>query len=130
MSEGLAREGFDIDLRHGEAREDAFVHVFLKARVEHKSDDKCRKTGNLFVEFRQKGRPSGIQTTTADWWAFEYDRDCWLIVPTERLKAVARQAYKEGRIARGGDYNNYEGILVPIEWLVCPWRPVERVNKR
>ncbi|HEX7021395.1 MAG TPA: hypothetical protein VF171_00960 [Trueperaceae bacterium] len=124
MADGIARAGWDIDLRHGEAREDAFVHVFLKDKVEHKSDEKCRKTGNLFIEFRQKGRPSGIATTEAHWWAFEYDRDCWLIIPTERLKALASRAYKDGRIARGGDYNNYEGVLVPIEWFVRPWKAV------
>lgn len=127
MTKGLARAGFDIDLRDGQAREDALVHVFLNATVEHKRDYECRKTGNLFIEYRQKGRPSGIAITTARWWAFEYDEDCWLIVPTDRLRACARQAYKDRtKRVRGGDNNNYEGVLIPIEWLVRPLKPVAK----
>ena len=122
MAEGIAREGFDIDLRHGVAREDALVHVFLQARVEHKCDEKARRTGNLFIEYRQKGRPSGIAVTTAAWWAFEFDDESWLIVPTKKLKRLARLAYQQNRRAKGGDYNLYEGVLLPIEWLVRPMR--------
>ncbi len=122
MAEGIAREGFDIDLRHGLAREDALVDVFLKAKVEHKCDEKARRTGNLFIEYRQKGRPSGIAVTTADWWAFEFDDETWLIVPTEKLKRLARLAYQQNRRAKGGDNNLYEGVLLPTEWLVRPMR--------
>lgn len=122
MAEGIAREGFDIDLRHGVAREDALVHVFLQAKVEHKCDEKARRTGNLFIEYRQKGRPSGIAVTTADWWAFEFDDETWLIVPTEKLKRLARLAYQQNRRAKGGDNNLYEGVLLPTEWLVRPMR--------
>jgi hypothetical protein len=122
MAEGIAREGFDIDLRHGLAREDALVDVFLKAKVEHKCDEKARRTGNLFIEYRQKGRPSGIAVTAADWWAFEFDDETWLIVPTEKLKRLARLAYQQNRRAKGGDNNLYEGVLLPTEWLVRPMR--------
>src|SRR3954454_12200058 len=119
MSEGLAREGFDVDLRHGLARENALVHLLLRAHVEVKSDGRCAETGRLFIEYRHNGRPSGIAVTTADRWAFEFDEDCWLIVPTNRLRAIARLAYRRGRIARGGDHNRSEGVLVPITWLTC-----------
>lgn len=119
MADGLARAGFDIDLLDGKAREDAFAYVLLKAKVEHKSDEKCRITGNVFVEYRQKGRPSGLATTTAEWWAIEFDKDSWLLMPTERLRALARQAYKDPRRrVSGGDNNQYEGVLIPVEWLV------------
>ena len=46
-------ETFDIDLREGKAREDAFVHVFLQSKVEHKHDKQARFTGNLAVEMEQ-----------------------------------------------------------------------------
>lgn len=71
MADGLAGEGFDVDLRYGQAREDALVQVFLRSRVEVKSDRQAARTGNVFVEFKQKGRPSGLAVTMADWWAFE-----------------------------------------------------------
>ena len=128
MSDGIARSGFDIDLRHGKSREDAFAHVLQGATVEVKSDGACRRTGNLFVEYRQKGRPSGIAVTTADYWAFEYFDDCWLLIPTERLRAVARRVWRDhhGRRQRGGDFNRYEGVLVPIAWLL-PQRGLVKV---
>lgn len=122
MTQGLARSGFDKDLRDGEAREDAFVHVLLKDKVEHKSDERCKLTGNLFIEYKQKGRPSGIAVTQAHKWAFEFYPDCWLIVPTEIVKHLARIALAQGRTVKGGDGNNYEGVLLPIEWLVRPMK--------
>jgi hypothetical protein len=50
MTHGLAREGWDLDLRHGVAREDALVNLLLHARVEVKSDGRCPDTGRLFIE--------------------------------------------------------------------------------
>lgn len=115
----IAKDKFDIDLRDGEAGEDAFVHVFLRAKVEHKRDHKCAQTGNLFVEYRQKGRPSGLATSAADYWAFEYDVDCWIIVPAERLKRVAQQAYRNpANRVRGGDGRRFDGVRLPIVMLV------------
>ncbi len=120
MTKGLSGSGFDLDLRYGKEREDALAYLLGgNIKIEVKADLQCRKTGNLFVEYAQRGRPSDIAVTQADYWAFEYDDNCWLIVPTERLKVLARRAYKEGRRAMGGDYNNYAGVLLPINWLVA-----------
>jgi hypothetical protein len=119
MSEGLAREGWDLDLRHGLARESALVHLLLRSLVEAKSDTRCAATGKLFIEYRSHGRPSGIAVTQADRWAFEFDEDCWLIVPTARLRAITRLAYRQRRLVRGGDHDRSEGVLVPITWLTC-----------
>ncbi len=119
MTEGYSGAGFDLDLRYGKAREDALASILRGGHtVEVKSDRICRRTGNLFVEYRQKGRASGINVTTADYWAFEYDDDCWVIVPTARLKQLCRLAALQDRTASGGDFNQYDGILLPISWLV------------
>ncbi len=118
MAEGLANSGFDIDLRNGVAWENAFVHAFLQARVEHKYDKLCRKTGNVFVEFEQKGRPSGIAVTTADYWATCFYDFCWIVLPAERMKQIARHFAKTNRTTIGGDFNNYKGVLVPVTELV------------
>lgn len=125
MTKGLSRAGFDIDLRDGVAREDVLAHVLGKVTIEHKRDYKCQQTGNLFVEYRQHGRPSGISISTAEYWAFEYAETCWLIVPRERLKALVILAHKQGRKARGGDFNEYQGVLLPIEWLTRPWKALQ-----
>ena len=122
MSFGKAREGFDIDLRNGQAREDAFVHVFLQAKVEHKRDYVCQKTGNIFIEYRQKGRPSGIATSTADYWAIEYMHRRWIIVPTDELREIARRAAKDKRNrVCGGDGDQYEGVAVRLTSLLPQW---------
>lgn len=123
MSDGLARQGFDIDLRDGEAHEDALVHTFLQDKVEVKADFKAARTGNVFIEYQQKGRPSGIAITEAHYWAIHVVGNGWAIIPTERLKALARAAYNDPALrVKGGDHNLYDGVLIPIDWLLQTWR--------
>lgn len=132
MTEGLARDGFDKDLLLGKAREDAFIRAaFQGATVEHKSDQKTRETGNLFIEFETSSepngagdiRPSGIAITKESFWAHEFDDDCWLFVPVHRIEALMREAIHRGMSVWGGDYNRSHGALVPATWLVRPPKP-------
>ena len=124
MSEAHAPyETFDIDLRDGKAREEAFVHVLLRSRVEHKRDHKCDRTGNLAVEYEQKCRdgeirPSGISITEAAYHAFEFLENRWLLVPTEDVKVLARRAITERRHSWIGDGSNHHNALVPIKWFL------------
>lgn len=113
---------FDKDLRDGEAREDAFVHVLLKAKVEHKHDRKCEETGNLAIEYEQvcsdgQTRPSGIAITEADWYAIEFAPDTWVLIPIERLKHLTRRAIREKRARWIGDEDNHHNALVPFDWI-------------
>lgn len=131
MAEGLAREGFDLDLHFGEARETAFVDALTDCHVECKSDQKARSTGNVAIEIRQghpvkgRGRNSGLSVTVAKWWAIEYDDDAWLVIRTSTLKAVTKMAWKQNGSILGGDNHN-EIVLVPVEWLIRPWRGISR----
>lgn len=129
MAEGLAREGWDKDLRFGEARETAFVQALTNCHVECKSDQKLRAYGNVAFEVRQgstllgRGRPSGISTTLSNWWAVEYDDDCWLVMRTSLAKARVRLAANDRRNRKmGGDGGRFELVLVPVGWLVAPWK--------
>jgi len=128
VADGVARAGFDVDLRHGEAREAAFVSAISRAFVECKSDAKARSTGNVFVEIRQgasdkgRGRPSGLSISEASWYAIEYEDDCWLVVRTSLLKSLTRRAKAERGTVMGGDFNRFEGVLVPVEWFVRPFK--------
>lgn len=123
---GLAREGFDLDLKHGEARQSAFGQMMLESNctrvtVEHKSDGKARDTGNVFIEYRQRGRKSGIATTVSDFYAIEIYPKRWIVITTEDLKAICRRVMKEdpGRACvRGGDFKRYEGVLVRVTELL------------
>ena len=124
MTTTLTRAGFDLDLRQFASREAALAMVLMSRGVntiEHKRDCGTVRTGNLFVEYRQPSGPSGIATTTADMWAFEYDENTWLLVPTRRLLQLCRLAYRERRRTRGGDYDRQRGVLLPVRWLVPPY---------
>ena len=118
------RAGFDIDLREFMAFEGDLLRILVArgvVHIEHKRDFLTIKTGNLFVEYKQPSGWSGIVTTTADMWAFEYDDNRWLLVPTDRLKRACKLAERQKRKARGGDHDRYHGLLVPIKWLVPPY---------
>lgn len=119
MTEGLTRQGFDIDVARFEQEEQSFANVILNpnTKIEHKDDEKARHTGNIFLEYSQPSGESGIAATTADYWAIEYFDNVWLFISTEKLRALGHKAYSEGRTASGGDYNNYKGVLIPIKWL-------------
>jgi len=119
MSKGQARAGFDIDLREGVLREVAFVKAMREVGylVEHKSDHRAKQTGKVFIEYQQKGRPSGIATTEAHFWAIEFDDTSWVVLPTDRLKWLCKQHWQTGRV-KGGDNNQYDGVLIPVSHLV------------
>ena len=127
MTAGLARSGFDLDLRHGVEREDALAKVLTLDTVEVKCDERCRDTGNLFIEVRQRGgaKPSGLSVTTASHWAIEVYAGVYVLVTTAYLKRLVKLAHHRFGTKQGGDFNRQVGVLVPVAWLVDR-RQVER----
>ena len=128
MADGIAREGFDIDLRFGQERETTFAEILMIRggnHVELKSDQKAHVTGNVFVEYRQHGRESGIATTKAHWWTVEVLPDVFVTLPTSRMKALMKAV---GKRTSGGDYNAYRGCLVPVKYLVQPWTDTDQIE--
>lgn len=122
MTRGVARAGFDADLAFGKDRERVFREV-LDLREGHflelKSDQRAADTGNVFVEYSQHGRPSGIAITECSWWTTEVVGDVFVTQRMQRMKELARRAFRHpDRRRAGGDFNAYEGILVPTFWLV------------
>lgn len=116
---------FDKDLREGQAREDAFVHVLLRSRVEHKRDKKAWKTGNIALEIAQKNRngdyvESGCMVTKADRFAIEYAPECWLMLPKEYVQKIARFGVRKDLHQWIGNGGNHLNVLAPIEWFVRP----------
>jgi hypothetical protein len=73
--ERLATDYFDYDdlyMSKGYCKEYDFCCVKggEKTYVEVKSDRLAGKTGNLCIEYEYKGKPSGINATTADYWMY------------------------------------------------------------
>jgi hypothetical protein len=121
VAKGLARSGFDIDLAYGQANEAKLRNIlWLEGNlIEVKADGWAVRTGNVFVEYRQHGRNSGISVTTAHWWAFHLvGLDTWALVATPRLKELARLSLSRFGPKFAGDNDKYEGALVPVHWLV------------
>ena len=79
------------------------------------------RTGNIAIEYRWSGRPSGITSTTADMWVHELKRKGetlgYLMVPIARLKQVCRQHWHSRVI--GGDDDLSEIILLRLRDF--PW---------
>jgi hypothetical protein len=119
---GKPAPDFDLDLKFGEFHEQLLFQALSKTgnvTVEVKTDRLAAKTGNLAVEFRYRGRPSGIQTTKSDEYFFvivEQDGSIRyrLNIPTAKLKKIAYRRFMNGLTTTGGQYNATEMILIPI----------------
>jgi hypothetical protein len=118
---GKTQKNFDIDIEYGRKGENHLLDILETKRIEVKTDRIAHITGNVAVEYKYKGRPSGIATTEADYWAFLlHDMTTIIMVPTDKLKAIAREKFKQDQITLGGDDNASEMILIPINELTKP----------
>ena len=81
-----------------------------------KTDLRAGSSGNIFIEFESRGKPSGIATTEADYWTIHID-GVWITLKTETLKRKARMIYKLFGTTMGGDSNTSKGVLIPIKNL-------------
>jgi hypothetical protein len=121
LSDGY-EPNFDIDYEVGRQGE-LFVTDLLGAmgseRIEVKTDAMAAKTGNVYIEVECRGRPSGIQTTAAEFWAFVLPGDLVVITRTVTVRELATRAVLGGRIGRcdRGSHPT-RGALIPQRWLV------------
>ena len=85
-----AKSNFVNDLQFCENHEDE-LKLDIEGALEAKADRLCQKTGNVYVETRSRGKPSGINVTTAKFWGFclwleKREAQTWVLVPTKILK--------------------------------------------
>jgi hypothetical protein len=110
---------FRYDLKVGQATEELLGSILEDHTIEVKDDSaKSAKTGNVFIEFKSRGKRSGIAKSHAEWWAIRTSEDTFVIISAKKLKEVCRKYYKLKKIVRGGDANTSWGILVPREELL------------
>lgn len=112
---------FTHDLNFGEKAEDLINYMFSDGKhIEVKNDRLIHKTGNLFIEYESRGKPSGLATTTAEYWIYRMDElDISFIFPTKTLIQVCRYYYKEKiYFKNGGDNNTSKGFLIPLTRLL------------
>lgn len=123
--------GFDIkidknstfakSLEFGEHFEKLLEEILNKLPIEVKTDKKYQDTGNLYIETKSRGKQSGINTTSAVYWAFnlwreDFELPTFLLIPTERLKKYINEINYLKK--NGGDAKTSEGFLVKAEDLI------------
>lgn len=118
---------FDLQLAAALIHERRLAEIFTTGRIEKielKSETwQWEQTGNIAIEFRCDGRPSGISTTEADYWVHELRRDdetlLYLMFPIDTLKRLARKAFAAGHVRYGGgDDGRFDIILIKLSELL------------
>jgi len=109
---------FDIDLQYGKVREKRLADMLSNDKIEVKTErDIWKTTGNIAIEYKYKGKPSGIAVTEAKWWAHVLDDGgetyCTLLFPTDKLKELARKHMDKKK--NGGDNGDAEFVLLPLK---------------
>ena len=124
LTEGYVK-GFDIDLKFGKMGE-KFVSEVLEgnSKVEVKTErDIWVKTGNIAIEMRCKGKPSGISTTESEVWIHLLSEKGVIkggfLFKVGELKGKIKNLHKSGdlKIVMGGDDNLSQMALLPIKEL-------------
>lgn len=114
------RFDFKVDLAYGhegEANLLSFIASLNTSKVEVKADR--YRNGRMVVETAQKPagsdwKPSGINVTESEWWAYRFAPDAFVLVSVERLKNYLRAnrgTLEKRGMASDGD-NPAEGFLL------------------
>lgn len=108
---------FTHDLEVGQVYEKQLAEIFTGSTIEVKRDFKAMTTGNIFVEYESRQKPSGIATSEAEYYCWFLDDDRALLIKSDKLKDLCRPYLKTDRDVVGGDSNTSKGILLPLEKL-------------
>jgi hypothetical protein len=118
---------FDLQLSEALINERRLGEIFSAKRIEKielKSEAwQWEQTGNICIEFRCDGNPSGISRTEADYWVHELKRDgetlVYLMFTVDRLKKLAKAAIKAGRWRKNaGDGGRFDVALIKLSELL------------
>jgi hypothetical protein len=105
---------FKYDLEIGLKYETKLAELLGK-KIEVKRDFKCLETGNIFVEYASRGKLSGIATSEADYYCYWLSEHHFIMVESEKLKAICKEYLGTNRDVLGGDSNTSRGILLPLK---------------
>jgi hypothetical protein len=113
---------FKFDLEFGvQEGETWFDEIVSNQKFEVKTDRLSAKTGNIYIEYESRGKPSGIKTTQADYWVYKVTESKAIVIKTQELIQIVRQLIIDKKAisnVRGGDNNTSLGVLVKIKDLV------------
>ena len=115
------RKKFDIDLQYGKIREKNVASMLQDKKIEVKSErDMWQRTGNIAIEYRSYGKPSGIDATTSDYWFHNLcvgeETFATLVFKTDSLRKIIKNLDKKKSVS-GGDNNASRMYLLNIQKL-------------
>ena len=125
MFDNEVQQKFDHDLEFGRLGED-FVKDIQDGnnKIEVKTErDIWKTTGNIAIEMRYKGSPSGISTTESNLWvhllSYKGVIEGGFMFNVDILKEKIKKLHKEGdlKMVMGGDDNMSQMALLPIKEL-------------
>lgn len=113
---------FKFDLNFGVLNGETWFHeIMTNKKIEVKSDRITTKTGNVYIEYESRGKPSGIATSEADYWVYKFDEESAVIFKTEALKNKLKTLVNLGVAkadVKGGDDKTSKGILLSLKDLL------------
>tara|TARA_R100000329_G_scaffold66881_1_gene58770 strand:+ start:4425 stop:4883 length:459 start_codon:yes stop_codon:yes gene_type:complete len=89
----------------------------LDMKVELKTDKKSNHTGNFVIETYHYGKPSGITTTTADFWVFNDGRYYYWISPEIIKDMILTSGIDQKRFIGNGDTVEKRAYLMSKSWI-------------
>ena len=118
-------KGFDLDLEFGKLGEEFVRDMQLgNKKIEVKTErDIWKTTGNIAIELRYKGNPSGLSTTESSVWvhllSYKGVIEGGFLFKVDLLKEKIKKLHKSGdlKIVMGGDDNMSQMALLPIKEL-------------
>jgi len=109
---------FKYDLQLGQLGEKYLNDILANKKIEVKTDLQFKDTGNIYIEYESRNKPSGIATTQSDWYAFVLSKEKIILIETHKLKDICRKYIGTKFDKRGGDNNTSKGICVPIKEIL------------
>ena len=112
---------FDIDLQYGKIREKKIADMLENKKIGVKSErDVWQKTGNIAIEYESYGKPSGINSTEADYWFHNLcigkDTFATIVFETKSLKHIIDNLDYKKTVA-GGDHMASKMYLLNLQKL-------------
>lgn len=138
---------FKYDLALGQLGEGWVGRMLTDSTIEVKIDFACWLTGNFFIEYESRGKPSGIATTQADYWMLiatskqgrrlkktleDVEKDDILfsiLLSTDRLKEICKTNFYRVNV-NGGDKNTSKGLLIKSNELCQPKTKSAKQDKK
>jgi hypothetical protein len=95
-----------------------FYLADIDSKVELKTDIKSNETGNFVIETYHYGKPSGIVTSTADYWVFNDGKNYYWIDPITIRDIILTSGISQARFIGNGDTVEKRAYLIPKDWII------------